>query len=165
MEQKLSIIILGTLAIFLGLIAFELSSIFLVQHNPDNNSSLPPNIKNDLESSTQDEDVYFILNIDNIEECGYRCREVRTTLINNGTKQATSVKVNVKIYTGNELIWKDNKSIGTLKPNSPKIDTQQINVGIDDALKIQENNGWITIITNISSNQTNQQSITKEKII
>lgn len=97
----------------------------------------------------------FTFAIDRIESCGTTCRDVTSTLTNQQSTDATDVTVETEIYAGNgtdgDPIWTDTESVGTLAAGDSDTTTKQVDLSLTDAYAIEQNDGWITIETTITS--------------
>lgn len=106
----------------------------------------------------------FATRIDSIESCGETCRDVTATLINQQDREATGVTVYTRIHEGNgtdgDVVWEGSHEVGTLGPGESDTETQRVELGYFDALAIQQNGGWITVVTTI---ETDQQTLTYQE--
>lgn len=89
----------------------------------------------------------FTFGIDAIEECGTTCRDVTVTLQNDGAETAENVVVETRIYTDGDLIWDGDETVGTLESNDSHTSTRRVELSYSDAMKVEGNDGWITIET------------------
>lgn len=101
----------------------------------------------------------FSFEIVAIEECGQTCRDVTVTLYNNQNQTATNVSVDTRIFAGNstaqgDQIWEDTEDIGTMEPGSSVTRTQRVELSFSQAFAVQQNDGWITVVTTVRSDQT-----------
>lgn len=96
---------------------------------------------------TTADETPFDFDVDEIESCGNTCRDVTATLSNDGTRTVESVEVETKIYTDGDLVWEGTESIGTLEAGGSHSSTRRVDLSYRDAMKIQGNDGWITIET------------------
>lgn len=112
--------------------------------------------------STSDFDP-FTFTVDKIEECGQTCRDVTATLHNHQNDTATGVTVFTRIYAGenntvsDDLVWEGKEEIGTLDADGSHTTTERVELSLQDAQKINQNDGWITILTTV---KTDQQTVT-----
>lgn len=99
----------------------------------------------------------FSYTIDDIEECGQTCRDVTVTLYNEHDVPASDVTVHTRIYAGenttdsDDLVWKGERDIGTIEAGGSYTTTERVEVSYWDGLKIQQRDGWITLVTTIES--------------
>lgn len=102
----------------------------------------------------------FTFTVDTIEECGTTCRDVTATLTNNQNDTATNVIVYTRIFAGedntetNDLVWEGKNEIGTLASGASITTTERVELSLQDARKIDQNDGWITIQTTVDSDET-----------
>ena len=101
----------------------------------------------------------FAFTIDRIEECGLTCRDVTATLHNNQETAATGVTVYSRIYAGRDstasdaLVWEGKQDVGTLEAGAAYTSTRQVELSLQDAQKIDQAGGWITIVTTVQSDE------------
>lgn len=97
----------------------------------------------------------FALRIDSVESCGQTCRDVTATLVNNQDREATGVAVHTRIHEGNgtdgDVVWEGSHDVGRLGPGASDTATQRVELGYFDAIAIQQNGGWITILLTVES--------------
>jgi hypothetical protein len=97
----------------------------------------------------------FAFTVDEIEQCGSTCRDVTTSLTNQQSTDASGVDATTDIYAGNQTdgdsIWSGEESIGTLPAGESDTVTKRVDLGMSDALAVEQNDGWITIETTIES--------------
>lgn len=103
--------------------------------------------------------VAFSITIDDVEDCGTTCRDVTTTLHNDGNETATDVTVYVRVFAGRDttdvedLVWEGTESVGTLEAGDAYTSTDRIELSLRDARTIDREDGWITILTAVESDQ------------
>lgn len=101
----------------------------------------------------------FAFTIDQIEACGQTCRDVTATLTNHQNDTATGVTVYTQIYAGNSTdsgnrVWSGDESVGTLSANDSYTSTNRVELSLLEAKQVQDNDGWLTIVTTVESDQT-----------
>lgn len=101
----------------------------------------------------------FTFEIDNIEECGETCRDVTATLYNNQQQAASNVSVYTRIYAGNstaeeDRIWTGDEQIGDMEAGGSDTRTQRVELSTREGFAVQQNDGWITILTTVDSEET-----------
>lgn len=101
----------------------------------------------------------FVFSIDNIEECGTTCRDVTVTLFNQQNETAENVTVYTRIYAGNstaedDRVWQGKEEIGTMSADSSVTDTKRVSLSYADAYAVRQNDGWVTIVTVVQSDDT-----------
>jgi len=106
-------------------------------------------------SGTATAEKPFVFTLDEIEQCGSTCRNVTSTVTNQQSTEATGVNVTTDIYAGNETsgdaIWSGEESVGSLPAGESSTATKRVELGMSDALAVEQNDGWITIETTIES--------------
>ncbi|MFB6196520.1 MAG: hypothetical protein ABEI80_10140 [Haloplanus sp.] len=99
----------------------------------------------------------FAFAVDRIEPCGETCRDVTTTLTNEGGSKATGVAVYTRIYAGNgtdgRLVWEGTEQVGTLGAGKSYTATKRVTLSVSEALAVQQADGWITVRTAIESDE------------
>jgi hypothetical protein len=99
----------------------------------------------------------FAFAIDRIEECGRSCRDVTSTLTNDGA-DATDVTVYTRIYVGNgtdgDVIWEGNERVGDLGAGESYTTTERVELSLVDAVVVESAGGWITVQTTVQSDET-----------
>lgn len=99
--------------------------------------------------------------IESIESCGQTCRNVTSTLTNRQDTTAQEITVHTRIFagkrTGGDIVWRGNESVGTLGGGESYTTTRQVKLSFSEALKIQNEDGWITVQTTV---ETADQTVT-----
>lgn len=101
----------------------------------------------------------FSFTVDNVDECGTTCRDVAATLHNNQNVTATGVIVFIRIFAGEDntdmgdLVWERKVEVGTLEAGGSYTTTERVELSIRDARKVERENGWITILTVVESDE------------
>lgn len=105
-------------------------------------------------TTTADPAPDFAFAIDRIEECGRTCRDVTSTLTNDGAA-ASDVTVYTRIYAGNgtdgDVIWEGRERVGALGAGESYTTTERVELSLTDALAVENEGGWITVQTTIQS--------------
>ncbi|MFB6119158.1 hypothetical protein [Halosegnis sp.] len=101
----------------------------------------------------------FDFTIDSIEKCGQTCRDVTATLSNQQSTAASGVTVYTQIYAGNttdsdDRVWSGTEDVGALAANDSYTSTNRVELSLTEANKVQNNDGWITIVTTVESDDT-----------
>lgn len=103
----------------------------------------------------------FQFTIDRVEECGDTCRDVTSTLRNNGTAPATGVVVYTRVFVGNDtdgdVVWQGKEEVGRLDANATYTATRRVELSYSEGLAVQRADGWITIQTTV---ETADQTVT-----
>lgn len=113
------------------------------EYNSDGDSDVPP----------------FSFTVDEIEECGQTCRDVTATLTSDRNETASEVTVYIRIFAGenstdpDDLVWEGTEEVGTLEAGGTHTTTERIDLSLWDARKVEQNDGWITILTTIESDE------------
>ena len=97
----------------------------------------------------------FAFTIDNIEQCGQTCRDVTSTLSNQQDTTAENVTVYTRIFAGQgtdgDEVWRGSEDVGTLPAGESYTPTRQVELSFSDGLKIENNDGWITVQTTVET--------------
>ncbi|WP_245883351.1 hypothetical protein [Halalkaliarchaeum desulfuricum] len=114
----------------------------------------------ETETTLDDDAEPFSFVIDDIEECGATCRDVTSTLTNTQNETATDVTVYIRIFAGedntatDDIVWEGTEEAGTLAPAEEHTTTERVELSLQDARKIDREDGWITIQTTVESDET-----------
>jgi hypothetical protein len=107
--------------------------------------------------STDDAGPEFGFTIDRIESCGETCRDVTTTLNNDGGGEATNITVYTRIHAGNgtdgEVVWEGTEPVGSLDAGESYTTTERVELSVTEAFAVQQADGWITIRMAVESDQ------------
>jgi hypothetical protein len=94
--------------------------------------------------------------VTSIEECGQTCRDVRVRLDNNRNETATGISVYTQIFVGNstdsgDKVWEGKRDIGTLEAGGSTTATSRVQLSYSEGYRVQQEDGWITIVTTVES--------------
>ncbi|MFB6301918.1 MAG: hypothetical protein ABEH78_03535 [Haloferacaceae archaeon] len=99
----------------------------------------------------------FAFTIDRIEECGQTCRDVTSTLRNEGDARATAVVVYTRVFAGNgtdgDVVWSGKERVGELPAGESHTATRRVELSYSEGLAVKNADGWITIQTTVESDQ------------
>lgn len=101
----------------------------------------------------------FGFTIEAIEECGRTCRDVTVSLSNERDEPATNVTVFTRIYAGQDntaeedLVWSGKEPVGTLEAGGSYTATERVELSLQEALAVENNGGWITVVTTVRSRE------------
>lgn len=99
----------------------------------------------------------FAFTIERVEECGSTCRDVTTTLRNEGDAEATGVVVYTRVFVGKgtdgDVVWTGRERVGTLAVGASHTATRRVELSFSEGLAIQRADGWITVQTTVQSDQ------------
>ncbi|WP_435063014.1 hypothetical protein [Halobaculum sp. EA56] len=98
----------------------------------------------------------YTFTIESIEKCGQTCRDVTVRLTNNRNETATGVSVYTRIFAGNstaksDKVWEGTRDVGTLEAGASTTETSRVELSYSEAYQVQQNDGWITIVTTVES--------------
>ncbi|MCQ4334075.1 hypothetical protein KM295_11410 [Natronomonas sp. F2-12] len=112
------------------------------------------------DATLSDDTEPFSFTIDDIEECGETCRDVTATLDNNQNGTATDVTVYIRIFAGEgntetgDVVWEDIEDVGEMDAGGTHTTTKRVELSLQDGRSVERNNGWITILTTVESDDT-----------
>ena len=92
----------------------------------------------------------FQFRILNTKSCGQTCRDVTVRLTNQGAETATGVTAKSRIFADGDRIWSGTENIGTMSPGESVTRTKRVKLGMFDAMKVKQNNGYVTIKTTVT---------------
>ncbi|GAB6879474.1 hypothetical protein JCM17823_17480 [Halorubrum gandharaense] len=99
------------------------------------------------EPQMEDTEAAFDFGVDDIEECGTTCRDVTATLSNVGDEPAEDVTVETTMFTDGDIVWEGTEELGGLDADEAFTSTERVDIGADDAARIEANDGQVTIET------------------
>ncbi|MCX2818273.1 hypothetical protein EGH25_02760 [Haladaptatus sp. F3-133] len=110
----------------------------------------------------------FEFEVGSIENCGRTCREVNAVLRNRMSVDAEGVSVYTWIYAGNtterdDVVWADNREVGVLGGGETVGSTDRVNLSVQQAENVRENDGWITVEATVESRDEVAKFVTREK--
>lgn len=126
----------------------------------ESDSSSSSETARESDSSLSSETAPFSFTIDDIVECGQTCRDVTATLQNNQDETATSVTVFTRIFAGEnntdtaDIVWEGKENVGTQEAGVTHTTTERIELSLQEAHRIEQNDGWITILTTVQTDET-----------
>jgi len=94
--------------------------------------------------------------LNELTKCGQTCRTMDYTTQNRGTDDATGVVAKIRVYTPDtdgEQVYDGEQDIGDLNAGTQRQSTKDVDTGLVDGRKIQDNDGDIDIRVNLSSNE------------
>ena len=114
----------------------------------------------DSETASTDDGDPFAFAIDDIEECGQTCRDVTATLYNRQTEPATGVTTYTRIFAGeantdtDDLVWEGSVDVGELDAEDSHTTTERVELSLQEARRIDREDGWVTILTSVDTDET-----------
>ena len=106
-------------------------------------------------ASDEGADEPFAFSIEEIEDCGGTCREVTAAIENTQNESADGVTVRTEIFVGEnsteEQVWENTETVGTLAADDTYTSTERVDLSLEEAYAIEQDDGWITIETTIDS--------------
>lgn len=109
-------------------------------------------------STTQQSGPPFTFTVQSIENCGTTCRDVTVKLTNNTDQTAKNVEVYTRIFAGKTTkqgakIFEERRQVGDIPAGGSKTETTRVKLSYSEGFKVQQNDGWITILTTVSSEE------------
>lgn len=117
----------------------------------------------DAGSSSSADMPPFSFVVDDVEECGTTCRDVTATLHNHQNETATGVTVFIRIFAGenntdtDDVVWEGTVEVGTLESDAAHTSTERVELSLRDGRKVDQEDGWITIVTAV---ETDERTVT-----
>lgn len=114
-------------------------------------------------SSSSTDTPPFTFTVDDLEECGHTCRDVTATLHNEQEETATGVTVYIRIFAGkdntdtDDIVWEGSEEVGTLEAGGHHTTTERVELSVRDGWSIEREDGWITILTAV---ETDDRTVT-----
>lgn len=98
----------------------------------------------------------FSFAVKQITSCGTTCRDVTVQLTNRMDQPAEDVQVYTRIFAGNETtrdarIFEEKRNVGTIPAGGSKTAETRVKLSFSEGYRVQQNDGWITIVTTIST--------------
>ena len=121
-----------------------------------------------VDTGTQSEDTPpFEFEVSSIDDCGRTCREVDAVLHNRMDESARDIVVYTWIYAGNttdrdDVVWADNRGIDVLEEGGTRRSTDRVNLSVQQAENVRENDGWITVEATVESRNETAKFVTRE---
>ncbi|SEA06361.1 hypothetical protein SAMN04488065_1650 [Haloplanus vescus] len=99
----------------------------------------------------------FAFTVDQMEECGRTCRDVTSTLTNDGDADASDVTVYTRIFAGNgtdgDVVWEGQERVGSLNASESHTTTKRVELSLSDAVAVESAGGWVTVQTTVQSEE------------
>jgi len=99
----------------------------------------------------------FAFTVDRMEECGRTCRDVTSTLTNDGDADASDVTVYTRIFAGNgtdgDVVWEGQERVGSLGASESYTTTKRVELSLSDAVAVESAGGWVTVQTTVQSEE------------
>lgn len=120
-------------------------------------------------TATATDEPPFTFAITGVEECGQTCRDVTVEFTNQQDRRADDVVVYTRVYAGNSTdesdeIWAGQESIGSVDAGETVTSTRRIELSYREAMAVQNNDGWITIVTTVETAETTVTFVREEQV-
>lgn len=106
----------------------------------------------------------YALDIRSIEKCGSTCRDVTAALTNENSSARRNVTATTEVYADGDLLWSGNESVGTLSAGESHVSTKRVQVGYAGGMKIRANDGYVTIVTVVRSDDGTAEFSERRKV-
>ena len=103
--------------------------------------------RSDAETETRGADSRYDFVIERVESCGTTCRNVTARLTNEGSEPRENVRVKTVLYADGQRLWSGNETVGRLAAGETHTSTRRVRLGLGEAASIQGNDGYVTIVT------------------
>lgn len=111
-----------------------------------------------------DTDVSFDVTAVSIVECGTTCREATITVTNTGSADATNVRASVTATADETLVWKTDETVGRLPADASVTRTRRLEIDLETALAIRENDRRVTVELLLTSDQRTERFVREEEV-
>ncbi|ELZ26858.1 hypothetical protein C475_07986 [Halosimplex carlsbadense 2-9-1] len=116
----------------------------------DSDAASPtPRVPNESETPRANGTDAVALDVQEIRNCGDRCRRVTANVTNNGTETLRNVTAQTRIYASDSRIWGRNYSFGNLSANASAERTARIELSLPELLRVARNDGRVRIKTTV----------------
>lgn len=112
----------------------------------------------------------FSFAIDEVEECGDTCRDVTATLENQQTETAENVTVYTRVFAGenntdtDDVVWEGVDEAGTIEAGETYTSTERVELTLQEGRQVENEGGWVTIVTTIETDDATVTFTTTEQL-
>jgi len=124
---------------------------------PGTGSSAPQGTPPEATEDAPSSNATFAFTIDNVSNCGQTCRLLNSTVRNELDRAAENVTLHIQIFTEDEGVWEGTTQVGDLESSESATSTTRIEVSPRNGLAIQQNDGNVTIVTDVRATNASQQ--------
>jgi hypothetical protein len=89
---------------------------------------------------------------------------MNTTTTNRMNETAVNVTLHVQVYADDEGVWQGRTQVGDLAVDESGNSTTRIQVGLQGARAIQQNDGNVTVVTEVRADNGNQTFQTESNV-
>ena len=111
-------------------------------------------VRRDAATETRGADSRYDFAIERVESCGTTCRNVTARLTNEGSEPRENVRVTTVLYADGQRLWSGNETVGRLAAGETHTSTRRVRLGLGEAASIQGNDGYVTIVTLVRTDDT-----------
>jgi len=124
----------------------------------------------DGSTATAESGPPFVFEVTEIDECGRTCRDVTVTLFNEQEDTATGVTIYTRIFAGNstdesDKVWEGKEDVGRLEGGGSVTATKRVELSLMEANQVRENDGWVTVLTTVRSDETTITFRSREQVL
>lgn len=111
----------------------------------------------------------FAIQVAAVEECGRTCRDVTLRVTNRRDAAATGVTVIARMFAGKraddgDKLWEGSADLGTLTAGETATVTRRIQLGFVDAGKVKNNDGWVTVRTEVTGDEAGATFVVEKQV-
>lgn len=118
----------------------------------------------DAETLTPPSESQYYFYIEDVEECGTICRDVTVRLENRDSDPVENVRVETVVYADGDEMWRGNETVERIGAGETYTATRRVNIDVWDALRIKTNEGYVTIVTVIRSDDSTTRFERRRKV-
>ncbi|WP_415382970.1 hypothetical protein [Halosimplex sp. TS25] len=104
---------------------------------------------NNTTAGQQNESDPVSLSIENVTNCGVRCRTVTANLTNTGNETLENVTADTRILADDTRVWNRTVRFDNVSANASVNRTARIRLSYVEAFTIANNDGWIRLNTTV----------------
>jgi hypothetical protein len=150
--RRLLLAIVVVMAVFVGAVALD------VYGATDAPRSKPPadgpltsvTVERVAESGAPTGSV-FTMSVVSMTECGTTCRDLAVRITNTGDRPQDSIGVLTTVSVGADRLWRDRSTIARLRAGQSRTLDKRVDVGPTGALKIGANDGYVLVVTRVTT--------------
>jgi len=120
-------------------------------------------------ATAADDGPPFAIEVAAVEECGRTCRDVTLRVTNRRDEPAAGVTVVARMFAGKraddgDKLWEGTAELGTLAAGETATVTRRIELGFVDAGKVQNNDGWVTVRTEVTGDDAGATFVVEKQV-
>lgn len=115
-------------------------------------------------TANESDDRQFGFRIKNTTDCGFTCRDVAIVTTNTGNETAENITVSTRLATGGTVVWQGDESVSELEPGEAMTVTKRVQLDFVDAVRVQQNGGYMTANTTVAWDGGEEQFTERRKV-